>query len=98
MYPADDIPILLGLTARRSQALQDDIESQLARMCALYERARVVSRHPDLEERAAELIRDVHETVRTSQELIASAREHGDRSRLLVQRSQTRRRMRASGA
>jgi signal recognition particle GTPase len=97
MYPAYDIPVLLGLTARRNRTLQDEIEVQLARISALYERAQAVPGHLDYQERAAEIIRDVRETVRTSRELVESAREHERRSRLLVQRSRSRRLARRGG-
>jgi len=97
MYPSDDMPVLLGLTVFRAQALQQDISTQLARIRALYECAQSVPRHADLQQRTAELIHQIHETVRTSHELVETAREHGRRSRLLVQRSRDRRLVRAAG-
>lgn len=97
MYPSDDIPVMLGLTAIRARALQDDIAAQLARICALYEHAQSVPRHADGQRRAAELIRQIHETVRTSRQLVETAREHGRHSRLLVQRARDRRVMHAGG-
>jgi nitrogen-specific signal transduction histidine kinase len=96
MYPSDDIPVMLGLTAFRARALQQDIAAQLARIRTLYERAESVRGHADPQQRS-KLIHQIHETVRTSHELVETAREHGRRSRLLVQRSRDRRLIRAGG-
>jgi vacuolar-type H+-ATPase subunit I/STV1 len=96
LYPSDDLAIQLVLSARRTRALQQEIELQLSLISALYERATAVSRHADACERAAEIVRDVRETVRTSRELVESAREHERRSRLLVQRSRSGRLARAA--
>ncbi len=94
MYPAEDIAVQLGLAALRSRSLQEEIGAQLARMAALNERAHAAVRDAEESARAAGLIREVEEILRTSRELVADAREHGERSRLLVQRSRMRRRMR----
>ena len=97
MFPADDIPVMLGLTALRTRALQDDIAAQIARICDLYARAQSETRHENGQQRTAELIHEIRETVRTSHELVETAREHGRRSRLLVERSRGRRVLRAGG-
>jgi hypothetical protein len=97
MYPSNDILVTLGLTAVRTRALQDDIAAQLARICTLYERAAPAARHTGIEPRTADLLHEIHETVRTSRELVETAREHGRRSRLLVQRSRDRRLLRTNG-